>query len=425
VLAGLFIVAWASLALELPVLLGSRGLRPSTLGESSSRILMLGPFIGALLAGAALLRVRPRLCILLTTLLYYAYAAPLAGIWFPPDDLLLECGLLAALLSETEPANGAHLLFRLLLLKLYLQPGIAKLVSDRHDWIDGSAMAHYYEVTPVPARLAWYMHKLPLAWHRAESWFVLAMELVAPLAVFAGRRARLAAAAAFTAFQLLNIATANFGPLAYLSLALNLFLLDDRDLARAAAWLRRKAPAPSDRFREAPLPTALAKAAGVVLVLTSTIEFLGEATSRRLHAFRAYRMFDYVRTERIDPQIQTYDGASWSAQPLRYLPVNPEWVLGYVAPHLPRVDVELGFCEPGRELPPDVGAILSRLCEDPPGVQDLFAHPLPPHPRAARVVFFRDRYTTSEERSTTGAYWQRDLASLGQERVCDPPREEK
>jgi hypothetical protein len=432
VLAVFFVVAWASLASQVRALIGSRGLQPFTPAlailmsrATADRLLTLVPLLGAGLAIAAFFRWRPRLCLLLTTALYYGYAAPLQGVWYPPDDLLLECGLLAALLSDTKPAPIPHLILRLVLVKLYVMPGIAKLVSRNGDWIDGSAMLRYYEVTPVPAPLAWYLHQLPAAWHHIETWGVLVVELLVPLLAFGKRRWRLAAAATLTAFQVLNIATANFGWLPYLSLALNLFLLDDADVERAAAWLRRSRDEAASPRPEAPSPETPRRAALVTwfaagaYVLASGMEVANAGPSRVLHAFHAYRMFGDMRSARIDPELQTFDGESWSAQPLRYLPASPNRALAYVAPHLPRLDVRLGFTELERPLPPAIGALLVRLCDDPEGVQDLFEERLPPAPRAVRVVFFRDRFTTAAERRSTDATWHRDLAQIGEVRWCD------
>src|SRR6185503_6522069 len=150
--------------------------------------------------------------------------------------------LLAALLPRERPSRLAHLLFRVLLFKLYWESGLAKWQSPLGDWQDGSAMTFYYETAPLPTRLAHAMHALPEALHHLESWFTLALELALPLAIFGPRRARLAAALLFTLFQIVNIATANYGFFAYLAIALHVFLLDDRDLLRARRALCRKIP---------------------------------------------------------------------------------------------------------------------------------------------------------------------------------------
>src|SRR6185503_5814511 len=161
---------------------------------------------------AALLGVARRTCFALSTLLYLSYAtACRVFLSFQWDNLLLECGVLAAFLPAHRPAPVAHLLFRVLLFKLYFESGIAKWQSPLHDWHDGSAMTYYYETAPLPTALAYYAHNLPVWWHHFESRAVLVIELVVPLAIFGPRPARLTAAVALTFFQILNITTANYG----------------------------------------------------------------------------------------------------------------------------------------------------------------------------------------------------------------------
>src|SRR5207245_100008 len=118
-------------------------------------------------------------------------------------------------------------LFRAVLFKLYFESGIAKWQSPLGDWQDGSAMTYYYETAPLPTALAWTAHNLPVWWHHFESRATLALELLVPLGIFGPRRARLGAAAALTGFQLLNIASANYGFFCYLAAILHVFLLDD------------------------------------------------------------------------------------------------------------------------------------------------------------------------------------------------------
>ena len=103
---------------------------------------------------------------------------------FQWDNLLLECGLLAAFLPARRPAVSMHFLFRALLFKLYFESGIAKWQSPLHDWQDGSAMTFYYETAPLPTALAWYAHHLPRWWHQFESRATLVLELGVPFAAF-------------------------------------------------------------------------------------------------------------------------------------------------------------------------------------------------------------------------------------------------
>jgi len=258
-LAAVFLVAWISLGSQVRLLIGEHGLLPVADFVEAARArhvlslldfptvfrwlpgdawLVAGTIAGAALALLALAGVAPRLMAALQTALYFSYAvACRTFLGFQWDNLLLECGTLAAFLPTACPAPLVHFLLRAVLFKLYFESGIAKWQSPIHDWQDGSAMTFYYETAPLPTALAWYAHHLPRAWHLVESRAVLALELVVPFAIFGPRRPRLVAAAAFTLFQVVNIATANYGFFCYLALALHVTLLDDADVERAAAAL--------------------------------------------------------------------------------------------------------------------------------------------------------------------------------------------
>lgn len=457
------LVAWLSLGAQIDVLAGSRGLLSAatyvtalrsqdasflraptifTYVGASDAALHAGVALGAALSILALLGVAPRLCFGLGTCLYLSYAVVcrtfLAFQW---DNLLLECGLLATLLPRDRRAPIPHLLIRVLLFKLYWESGLAKWQSPLHDWHDGSAMTFYYETAPIPAGLAWHAHHLPAAWHAFEGYFTLFFELALALAIFAPRRPRLAALAVFTLFQIVDISTANYGFFCYLSLALHTLLLDERDVRAARAWLlgripmlrRTRAWQRLVAIRVHRLPPRIAAPARVrrALLIAAATAYVGissiEATARfsspeavasfselreAIAPFRlvnTYHLFAAITRERIEPEIQTFDGASWSSHDLHHKPGDPARPPHIVAPHQPRVDFQLWFygLSYRRGAPPWVTAMLDRACHDPGAIQSLFRAPLPPSPTQVRVAFFKYQFTSPEERRATGATWRR------------------
>ncbi len=258
-LALVSLIAWLSLGAQVQVLIGSRGLLPvadfieAARGQPgvslldlptlawwfhSDGALIAGIGLGAVLSLAALFGFARRLCFALSTVLYLSYVTVARDfLSFQWDNLLIECGFLAAFLRTDRPAPLAHFLFRLVLFKLYFESGIAKWGSPLRDWHDGSAMTYYYETAPLPTWLAWYAHHLPVWWHHFESRATLVLELVVPFGIFGPRTLRLFAFAAFTLFQIVNAATANYGFFCYLAVVLGVFLLDDADVERVRARL--------------------------------------------------------------------------------------------------------------------------------------------------------------------------------------------
>jgi len=467
-----FLVAWLSLASQIEVLIGSRGLLPvadwlgllsgqSDVGfaelptwlwwSSSDTAIRFGAWLGAALSLVALLGLRPRLCFALAVPLYLGYAvAARSFLAFQWDNLLLEAGALAVFLPADRHARWVHVLFRLLLFKLYFESGIAKYQSHLHDWQDGSAMSYYYETSPLPALLGWFAHNLPLAWHKLESRATLAWEILLPFAIFGPRRARLIAAVAFSLFQLLNIATSNYGFFCYLALALHVFLLDEADIERVRSFISARIHLPrleraqtlvNRTFVVVPQRAQVATAVLLSSFYVTLSLYLGVATFVRpapkletladladlVGPFRlvnTYHLFGHITRDRYEAEFQTFDGARWTEHDMRYKPGDPARAPPYVAPHQPRVDFLLWFYALGvrvfsaRAYPPDtppyVAMLLERLCDDPAAVQSLFSSELPSAPAAVRIVFYDYRMTDRAERAESGRWWRRtELTSTG------------
>jgi uncharacterized membrane protein YphA (DoxX/SURF4 family) len=478
-LALVSLIAWLSLGVQVQVLIGSHGLLPvaeyieaaraqpdvslfdlPTLAWwfHSNRALTAGVVLGVVLSLGALFGVARRLCFALSTLLYLSYVSVTRDfLSFQWDNLLLECGFLAVFLRTDAPAPVAHLLFRVVVFKLYFESGIAKWQSPIRDWQDGSAMTYYYETAPLPTWLAWYAHHLPAWWHHFESRATLVLELLIPFGIFGPRKARLFAFAAFTLFQIVNAATANYGFFCYLAVVLGVFLLDDADVDAARARLARFVPAAAHRLRRSiprlawPLrlhPRArkwlglCGLAAFCVISFADAYLQFGPSDSpptllapalRAAWRFRfvnSYHLFQSITRERIEPELQTLaegaldgretDDGAWTAQDFKHKPGDITRAPDFVAPHQPRVDFRLWFYGLAfqRRPPVYVSTLIERLCEDPTAVQPLFRAPLPPHPPAVRLVFWQYWFTSAAERRSTGAWWRRTRLAASRALPC-------
>jgi hypothetical protein len=478
-LALVSLVAWLSLGVQVRRLIGSHGLLPLAdfiesaraagvarwgrlptifLWTQSDRALVAGIVVGVALSLAALFGVRRRLCFALSSVLYLSYAvAGRTFLGFQWDNLLLECGMLAVFLPKARAAPVAHFLFRALLFKLYFESGLAKWQSPLGDWQDGSAMTFYYETAPLPTALAFYAHHLPVWWHHLESRATLVLELLVPFAIFGPRRARLTAAVALTAFQLVNAATANYGFFCYLATALHVFLLDDTDLARMRRFLlpRPRAAAPAPRTAndqdaaDARVLDRAAASAGVAAylmlslaeaavafgggepgaLLTAMEPLVGRAETLRV--VNTYHLFASITRERIEPELQTLDArrdegddAAWTAHDLHHKAGALARAPDFVAPHQPRLDFQLWFHGLGfrRGQPAYVHMLLERMCEDAASVRPFFRDssrdPLPMHPRAVRVVYWQYHFTTPSEKRATGAWWRRERLAASTPVIC-------
>jgi len=447
------LAAWLSLGQQVQLLIGSDGLLPlAPLAEEilaqdiawlrfpsllllapGDAALKIGIAVGVALALCAIAGFEARAACLLSAPLYLAYTVACRDFTaFQWDNLLIECCVLAAWLPRRATAPTAHWLMRLLLFKLYLESGIAKAQSHLGDWFDGSAMSFYYETAPLPAWPAWYFHHLPDAWHSLESWGAMGLEGLGAFLILGNRTCRLAALTFFTSFQLINLATANYGFFVYLTLALHVFLLDDRDCAILDRRLPRRLRDARSPNHASHTPRRIARV-GIALfapcwiaasLITACLHFSGsreiqrtlrpiEDSYRSLRVANAYHLFGHITRERIEPEFQTRERGDWSAHSLHYKPGDPARAAPLVAPHQPRVDFQLWFygLSYRRETPRYVRALLDKLCHDPEVVQGLFPEPLPARPEAVRIEFWQYHFTTPEERQASGNWWRR--ASLG------------
>ncbi len=464
------LLAWLSLGVQVRLLIGSDGLLPVAplvdslaevegaffrgfpsflLLDASNATLLAGVGLGAGLSTLALLGVWPRPCFALSAVLYLGYVVAARDfLSFQWDNLLIECMVLAAFLPRDAPSNTAHWVMRGLLFKLYFESGLAKAQSHLGDWFDGSAMSFYYETAPLPAWPGWWAHQLPEAWHALESYGALGLETLGAWLILGPRPARLAALVGFTGFQLINLATANYGFFVYLALALHVFLLDDDDLVRLRAWLRERGvprlPRPSFRpwLPRAPAATprwqgrlrvsgALLAIAWAAASFNTAIAHFGapsktvDAAIARLQPYRVYRvanayhLFGHITRERVEPEIQIRSGSQWRSHDLHHKPGRPERAPGFVAPHQPRVDFRLWFygLSYARGAPRYVQSLLERLCNQPASMQPLFVDPLPNDAEAVRIEYWRYHFTTRSERQASGRWWRRESV----ERTPDIP----
>ncbi len=147
---------------------------------------------------------------------------------FQWDGLLLETGFLAIFLGIR--SSIIIWLFRWLLFKLRFMSGLSKLTLGDPAWSGLTALNTYFEVQPLPNPLAWYAHQLPEFLLRSATAATLVIEILVPFMMFMPRRWRFAAAWITILWQILIILTSNHNWINLLTIALCLFLFDDRAL---------------------------------------------------------------------------------------------------------------------------------------------------------------------------------------------------
>jgi hypothetical protein len=357
------------------------------------------------------------------------------------DTLLLETGFLAIFLAplklwprlaqEAESSRVVLWLFRWLLFRLMFASGAVKLMSGDPNWRNLTALQYHYETQPLPPLTAWYMHQLPGWFQQCSVLATFAGELILPLFAFLPRPFRHLGCSGLIAFQLLILATGNYGFFNLLCIALCVLLLDDafypsRLRARLAGTKPPGAPARKPPWREWLLSPLAAAIVGMSLVpfvakvidprswpnLVLETYFIAS----RFESVNTYGLFAVMTTERDEILVEgSDDGQTWKAYDFKWKPGDLKRCPGFTTPHMPRLDWQMWFASLGTfEQNPWFGRFLLRLLEGSPDVLGLLEHnPFPKRPpRYVRASFYRYHFTNFAERRESGAWWRREARGL-------------
>ena len=338
---------------------------------------------------------------------------------FQWENLLLEAGFLSIFLIAG-PNRLLVFLFHWLLFRLRFLSGLSKILSEDPSWSSLTTLKYYFETQPLPHMGSWYAHHLPDWLLRTGTGFTLFVELIVPFFIFLPRPFRLFAALATIAIQVLIILTSNHNFINLLTIALCLFLLDDRFIKGLVPRRRAKQPA---RPRTNRVGRFLLPPVALLLVATSTFaihEFAIDRVNRSpwytpLNWMRAwglahvYHVFPNMQTERHELTIEgSRDGDNWLAYRFRYKPNSPDETPAFIVPLHPRLDWMIWFVPPRNPFMLRwFENFLWRLHQNSSSVTALLAHnPFPGEgPRYLRVQSYRYRFTTPQERAASGHIW--------------------
>jgi lipase maturation factor 1 len=381
---------------------------------------------------------------------------------FQWDVLLLETGFLSIFLAPWRlwprelmwwpesatpatayPVSRAGLfLLKFLLFKLILMSGIVKLTSgdDSWGWLNHSfywsaltALDYHYWSQPLPTVFAWWADKTPEWFKHFSVAFCLAVEIIVPLFIWAPRRPRLIAAGLMIFLQIVIALTGNYCFFNLLTIALCLLLIDDAAIGTTCRDIRAPingAPDASPARTGRALPNQLCSYAAIVVIVVTLpinawlIFSAFKPQSRppgwlanfyeQLEAFRivnGYGLFRVMTKDRCEIVIEgSTDGGDWMPYEFKWKPGDVKRAPGWCAPHQPRLDWQMWFAAlESPEQNPWLVGLMVRLLEGSRDVTGLLArNPFPDKPpKYIRAMFYRYRFTSSEERRQTGAWWKR------------------
>lgn len=401
-----YLIAFASLAVQVLGLYGSRGILPvadfiarqpsGPLSvwaiptvfwlNTSDVFLQAVPLAGALLSAALVIFaqrgdfIRRAILVLLFVLYLSLVAAGQDFMAYQWDYLLLEVGFIAIFLGDgaashlgtqhhgentqrddAPPANLILWLYRWLLFRLMLLSGLVKILSGDPAWRNLTALDYHFETQPLPNVIGFYVYHLPGGVHQGMVAATFLIELLVPFLIFAPRRIRFAAGALIALLQLQIFFTGNFNFFNLIVIALCILLLDDAALraiapVRVLPYLTPRPAAPPKRIAR-----WLAYAVAVVLFTLSAFQFLAlfrvpipgmvnlvDDMLAPLRVVNFYGPFAVMTTLRPEIVIEgSNDGENWLAYEFKYKPGDVRRAPPFVEPYQPRLDWQMWFAALG------------------------------------------------------------------------------
>jgi uncharacterized membrane protein YphA (DoxX/SURF4 family) len=389
-----YLIAFASLWLQLDGLIGSHGISPaaSYLEQVAEQLgtqrYLRVPSLFWLSAGDPVLHTACGLGVV-AALLLVAGVAPgpsLALLWglylslaavageflsYQWDTLLLEAGLLACFIAPWRLRPGASWksgvpaaplwALRWLLFRLVFTSGVGKLASGDPTWRDLTALEFHYFTQPIPTWTSYYAHHLPPLLHKLATAGTLAIEIVAPLLIFAPGRLPIVSAAAIGTLMVAIGLTGNYGFFNLLTLALCVLLIGDRSLrALLPEWLRRRLPPPDAATPARGRARRVAAFAFVVaLAAIGSVHMLDRIGARLdwpapvrvavraaapFRSTNGYGLFTVMSTDRPEIVIEgSQDGQHWLPYEFRWKPGRLDVAPAFAQPHMPRLDWQMWF----------------------------------------------------------------------------------
>ncbi|MFE7895533.1 lipase maturation factor family protein [Streptomyces sp. NPDC057412] len=435
-LAGVYLVAFLTAALQFRALMGSRGLLPvprfvaRVPFRSAPSLFQLhysdrffawcawsGCAVSAALAAGvdALVPLWAALPLWLVPWALYLSIVNVGQTWysFGWESLLLEVGFAAVWLGNDEVAPPVVVLFllRWILFRVEFGAGLIKMRGDAC-WRKLTCLDHHHETQPMPGPLSWFFHHLPKPLHRIEVAANHVTQLVVPFLLFAPQPVATAAAALMIATQLWLVLSGNFAWLNWITIVLALsvvaFPADPPDRPDAPLWY------------EVTVLVVVAVLVGLSYRPVANMISRRQVMNRSfdpLHLVNTYGAFGSVSRVRYEVVIEgTTDTApredsDWREYEFKGKPGDPRRWPRQFAPYHLRLDWLMWFAA----LSPSYagswfGTLMERLLEnDRATLRLLRRSPFPADepPRFVRARLFRYRYTTWRELRETGACWER------------------
>lgn len=387
--------------------------------NASDRALMSVVAAGTVLSVLLICNVFPPLLLTLLFILHLSVVS--AGqdfLSFGWESFLLEITFNTIFLSTSSPPNPLiWLSLNLILFRFHFQAGVSKLLSRDINWRNLTAIYHHYQSQPIPNATAWYVHKLPLWFHKASTALMFFIEIIVPFGIFATQEVRLFVFFCFVGLQLVIWLTGNFSYLNHLTVVLCVLLVSDAYFT--AAFGQIFVPG-----TYSPVFDGISWVVGAILVTLQLISlwdyFLPNFTLRRIlswiqpfHIVNRYGIFAVMTTTRYEIVVEgSDDGDNWKEYTFRYKASELNRRPRRISPYQPRLDWQVWFLPfTSYESEYWFQSFLHRLLQGSREVLKLMRHnPFPEKPpKYIRVLMYEYEFTDAQTKKSQGLWWKRRL----------------
>lgn len=309
-----------------------------------------------------------------------------------------------------------------LLFRFNFQAGVSKIISYDANWRNLTAVGFHYQSQPLPNTTAWYIHKLPMWFHKISTAMMFFIELIVPFGIFAPEEIRFVTCAFLVFLQVFIWATGNFSYLNHLSTVLCVILISD------SMWEKLFGIMPSTTLSAPLLLQILTSAAGATLLflqLISLWNYLFQpvstfskilSTVSPFHIANRYGIFAVMTTKRYEIVVEgSLDGHEWREYIFRYKPSELNYRPRRISPYQPRLDWQMWFLPFARyDSEWWFQRFIFRLLQGSPVVIKLLRHnPFPDQPpKLVRALIYDYEFSDCAAKKREGVWWKRKLVGV-------------
>lgn len=342
------------------------------------------------------------------------------------ETFLLEATVALFLTMATVPYNTiGWWALNLLFFRFYFQAGTSKIMSGDAHWRDLTAIWYHYQTQPIPNCLSWYMHKLPMWFHKTSCFFMFVTELILSFFIFGTIEMRAISFFFLAGLQIGIWLTGNFSYLNHLTMAFCVILLPN-EIYRPFLGTIMDSTAPiTGMFWN----SCITIVATLFLLLQMVALFYPYYRHRYLgkvlemvesfHIAYPHGIFAVMTTKRYEVILEaSLDAVSWEEFEFFYKPDKLSKRPRRVSPYQPRIDWQAWFLPFGKAYWERwFRFLLERVAVQEPSVLALFKKTPVQNfrPLYLRALIYDYEFTTFEEKQASGNWWKRTYIGVYQE----------